>query len=176
MAEEEDKGADKNRKPGEAPSGPITAAPVTPAPVTPVAPPAAAPGWVVLLTAASPAFVVNAISLYSMPAHLLASACFAALLLDPTPRRLILAGAVGSLALALHNPVPHMLVASPFIAALALRPGRTRSLAALAAGFQPGYRRSIGILAPIVAPARRSTPWRGSRSRCPRSTRSGAAP
>jgi len=47
MAAEEDKGADKNRKPEEAPSGPITPAPVTPITVTPVAPPAAAPGWVV---------------------------------------------------------------------------------------------------------------------------------
>src|SRR6478609_3522144 len=47
MAAEEDKGADKNRKPEEASSGPITPAPATPIPVTPVAPPAAAPGWVV---------------------------------------------------------------------------------------------------------------------------------
>src|SRR5439155_183350 len=41
-------------------------------------PDTAAGGWALLLTAASPAFVVNAISLYSMPAHLLASLCFTA--------------------------------------------------------------------------------------------------
>jgi hypothetical protein len=101
-------------------------------------PDSAAAGWVVLLTAASPAFVVNAISLYSMAAHLLMSACFAALLLDPTPRRLLYAGAVGSVALTLHNPFPHALFAIPWIAALALRPGRIRNLAALAAGYLPG--------------------------------------
>ncbi|OLC74436.1 MAG: hypothetical protein AUH83_09805 [Deltaproteobacteria bacterium 13_1_40CM_4_68_19] len=98
----------------------------------------AAPGWALLLAAASPAFAVNAISLYSMPAHLLASLCFALLLLEPTRRRLVLAGAVGSLALTLHNPLPHTLFALPWIAALALRPGRLRNLPALAAGYLPG--------------------------------------
>ena len=98
----------------------------------------AAPGWALLLTTASPAFTVNAISFYSMPAHLLASLCFAALLLEPTPVRLLLAGAVGSLALVLHNPLPHTLFALPWIVALALRPGRIRNLAALAAGYLPG--------------------------------------
>ncbi len=98
----------------------------------------AAPGWVVLLTAASPAFVVNAISYYSMAAHLLASACFAALLVDPTPRRLLWAGAVGSVALTLHNPLPHTLFAVPFLVPIALRPGRLRNLATLAAGYLPG--------------------------------------
>jgi len=101
-------------------------------------PDTAAAGWAVLLTAASPAFVVNAISLYSMPAHLLGSLCFFALLLDPTPRRLFLAGAVGSLALTLHNPVPHTLFALPLIVVLAVRPGRIGKLAALAAGYLPG--------------------------------------
>lgn len=102
-------------------------------------PDTAACGWALLLTAASPAFVVNAISLYSMPAHLLASLCFTALLLDPTPRRLLCAGAVGSLALTLHNPLPHTLYAIPWLGALALRRGRVRSLATLAAGYLPGF-------------------------------------
>src|SRR5947208_444071 len=101
-------------------------------------PDTAAGGWALLLTAASPAFVVNAISLYSMPAHLLASLCFTALLLDPTPRRLLCAGAVGSLALTLHHPLPHTLYAIPWLGALALRRGRLRSLATLAAGYLPG--------------------------------------
>ena len=101
-------------------------------------PDTAAGGWALLLTAASPAFVVNAISLYSMPAHLLASLCFTALLLDPTPRRLLCAGAVGSLALTLHHPLPHTLYAIPWFGALALRRGRVRSLATLAAGYLPG--------------------------------------
>jgi len=60
------------------------------------------------------------------------------LLLDPTPRRLLCAGAVGSLALTLHNPLPHTLYALPWIVALAARPGRARHLGALLAGYLPG--------------------------------------
>src|SRR5581483_1978395 len=94
-----------------------------------------APGWAVLFTAASPAFSVNAISYYSMNAHLAASLCFATLVLE---RRLFLAGAVGSLAFALHNPFPHLLFAIPFIAWLAWQPGRIRAGLRLAAGYAPG--------------------------------------
>jgi len=101
-------------------------------------PGSAAPGWALLLAVASPAFVVNSISLYSMPAHLLASLCFASLLLDPTPRRLVLAGAVGSVALTLHNPLPHTLFALPWIVGLALGPRRIRNLAMVVAGYLPG--------------------------------------
>jgi hypothetical protein len=97
-----------------------------------------APGWAVLLAAASPAFVVDAISGYSISAHLLANLGFAALLLRPEPRRLLAAGAVGSLAFTLTNPLPHVLFAVPFMAWLALRPGRVRSLAMLALGYLPG--------------------------------------
>jgi len=97
-----------------------------------------APGWAVLLAAASPAFIVNAISLYSMPAHLLASLCFALLLQVESPRRLLAAGAIGSLALALHNPLPHTLFALPFIVAIAAGRDRIRNLALLGAGYLPG--------------------------------------
>jgi hypothetical protein len=92
----------------------------------------------VLLAAASPAFTVTAISYYSMGAHLCASLAYAALLVSPTPRRLLAAGAVGSLALALHNPLPHALFALPFIVLVAARPARFRNLALLAAGYLPG--------------------------------------
>jgi hypothetical protein len=100
-----------------------------------------APGWAVLFAAASPAFSVNAISYYSMGAHLAASLCFAALVLE---NRLVLAGAVGSLALALHNPFPHTLFALPFIAWIALRPAPLRNLLRLAAGYAPGLLVLVG--------------------------------
>lgn len=96
-----------------------------------------AAGYVVLFTLASPAVTVNAISYYAMPAHLLANGVFMLLLLRPSPIRALLAGLVGSLALVLHNPVPHLLFALPWIAWLSLRADRWRILAALAAGYLP---------------------------------------
>lgn len=97
-----------------------------------------AAGLVVLLTIASPAVTINGISFYSMPGHLLANGLYLLLLLDPTPRRALVAGAVGSLALVLHNPVPHILFALPWLVWLALRPDRYRLLGALVAGYLPG--------------------------------------
>ncbi len=94
-------------------------------------------GYVVLLTLASPAVTINALSFYAMPAHLLASALFMLLLLNPSPARALAAGLVGSIALVLHNPVPHLLFALPWIAWLAFQPGRARLLGALAAGYAP---------------------------------------
>jgi len=97
-----------------------------------------AAGLVVLLTIASPAVTVNGISFYSMTGHLLANALYLLLLLEPTPRRAFAAGAVGSLALVLHNPVPHILFALPWLVWLASRPERLRLLGALVAGYLPG--------------------------------------
>ncbi|HWE26101.1 MAG TPA: hypothetical protein VG496_19350, partial [Myxococcales bacterium] len=91
-----------------------------------------------VLAAGSPAFTVNAISYYSMGAHLCASLAYAALLLRPTPRRLLAAGAVGSLALTLHNPVPHLLFALPFAVLVAFRSRRLRDAGLLALGYLPG--------------------------------------
>lgn len=96
-----------------------------------------APGWALLLTLASPAFIVNAISYYSMNAHLLLNLLFAVLLLEPKGHRVFLAGLAGSLALSLHNPVPHTLFALPWIVWLAWRPGRVRKIGLLALGYLP---------------------------------------
>jgi hypothetical protein len=93
-------------------------------------------GLVVLLTVASPVFSVNGISYYSMPAHLLASTVYALLLMNPTPARGFLAGIVGSVALTLHNPVPHMLFAAPWLLWIAVGK-RWRTLACAAAGYLP---------------------------------------
>ena len=60
-----------------------------------------AAGLAALLTIASPAVTINAISLYSMTAHLVCNTAFVLLLLQPTFWRAVLAGLIGSLALVL---------------------------------------------------------------------------
>lgn len=114
-----------------------------------------AAGWALLLTAASPVFVVNSISLYSMPAHLLCNLWYARLLLDPTPHRAVLAGVLGSIALTLHYPFRHALFAAPFLIWVALQPGRVRHLGALAAGYLPlGLLFGVGWHEHIMDPMR----------------------
>lgn len=97
-----------------------------------------AAGWALLFALASPAFVANGITYYSMPAHLLFNLGFAWLLLAPSPMRLFLAGLVGGFALSLHNPFPHTVFAVPWILWLATRRGqRLRNIAWLFAGYLP---------------------------------------
>jgi hypothetical protein len=99
-----------------------------------------AAGWALLFALASPAFVANGITYYSMPAHLLFNLGFAWLLLAPSPKRMFLAGLVGGFALVLHNPFPHAVFALPWIIWLAMRPGqRVRNLGYLAAGYLPVF-------------------------------------
>jgi hypothetical protein len=119
-----------------------------------------AAGWAVALTLASPAFVVAGISYYSTTAHLFCNLAYALLLFRPTPLRAAAAGLIGSLALTLHNPVPHMLFSLPFFVWLALRPGRAANLAALLAGYLPlalllgvGWHRYVVSLAATGAAA-----------------------
>lgn len=94
-------------------------------------------GWTILFSVASPMLVFNGISFYSMPAHLLLNLCFVWLLLEQTPARLFLAGIVGSFALVLHNPFPHLLFATPWVIWLIIRPAPFRSILFLAAGYMP---------------------------------------
>lgn len=96
-----------------------------------------APIWAVLLLLASPAFTVNAVSFYSMNAHLCLNLAFAACLLKLTPKRLLAAGAVGSFALVLHNPYPHLLFAVPWVFYVASRSPRARNFFLLALGYLP---------------------------------------
>jgi len=105
-----------------------------------------AAGWALLFTVASGGFVANALSYYSMQAHLTANLLFAALLLKPTHRRALGAGLVGSLALILHNPVPHALFALPWIVAMALEREQRRFLPALILGYLPGVVLGLGWL------------------------------
>jgi hypothetical protein len=105
-----------------------------------------AAGWALLFTVASGGFVANALSYYSMQAHLTANLLFAALLLKPTHRRALGAGLVGSLALILHNPVPHALFAIPWLVAMALEREQRRFLPPLILGYLPGVVLGLGWL------------------------------
>jgi hypothetical protein len=96
-----------------------------------------AAGWAILFTVASSAFWANAISYYSMQAHLTANLMYVWLLLEPTKVRSFAAGLVGSLALILHNPVPHALFALPWIVAFACDADGRRRLVPLALGYLP---------------------------------------
>jgi hypothetical protein len=98
---------------------------------------AQAGGWTMLFALGSPGFLGMALSYFSMTAHLFLNLVFAWLLLERSARRLAAAGAVGSLALVLNNPVPHMLFALPWVLYIARQPQSARSLGALAAGYAP---------------------------------------
>jgi hypothetical protein len=117
-----------------------------------------AAGWTVAFTVASPAFIIASISYYPLQAHLLSNVVYALLLLRPSAPRALLAGLVGSVALTLHNPVPHLLFCAAFVAWLAFRPGAARILPALAVGYLPlslllgfGWREHLGQLAMHVS-------------------------
>jgi hypothetical protein len=97
-----------------------------------------AAGWAVLFTLASGAFVADGLSYYSMQAHLTANLLYAALLLKPNRNRVMSAGLVGSLALILHNPVPHALFAVPWIAAMSMDRQQRPYLLPLMLGYLPG--------------------------------------
>jgi hypothetical protein len=92
-------------------------------------------GWAMLLALGSPGFGAMAITYFSMPAHLLFNLMFAWLLLERSTLRLLAAGAVGSFALILHNPLPHTLFALPWLLSIARGPGPHRNLLVLGAGY-----------------------------------------
>ena len=117
---------------------------------------ARAAGWAMLFALASSVFWANAISFYSMQAHLTANLLFAWLLLRPTPMRALSAGIVGSIALALHNPFPHVLFAAPWLFAMAIDKAQRRMLIPLALGYLPlslvlgvGWPMLRAVIAPI---------------------------
>ncbi len=96
-----------------------------------------AAAFALLFTVGSGVFFANAISLYSMQGHLTANLLFVWLLMRPSTSRVFAAGVVGSLALVLHNPFPHLLFALPWFLSLAREPERRRWLPALVAGYLP---------------------------------------
>jgi hypothetical protein len=113
-------------------------------------------GWALLFALASGAFIAGGISYYSMQAHLTLNLLFAALLLRASRYRAAAAGLVGSLALNLHNPMPHALFALPWLLALVWNRDRWRYVPFLILGYLPGlligwgwlvYRSEIGAAA-----------------------------
>jgi uncharacterized membrane protein len=96
-----------------------------------------APAWALLFTLASPAFIINSISYYCLPAILFLNLLFTLLLLKGTSSALFLGGLVGSLALVVKNPLPHALYAMPWIAWIMLRRGERRRFVWLVMGYAP---------------------------------------
>ncbi len=97
-------------------------------------------GWAMLFALASPAFVANGITYYSMSAHLLLNLAYAWLLTSPSPARLVVAGLIGGFALSLHNPFPHAVFAAPWVLWLATQQeNRLRNIFLLAAGYLPTF-------------------------------------
>ena len=105
-----------------------------------------AAGWALLFTVASGAFAADALSYYSMQAHLTANLLFVALLLEPSRYRAFCAGLTGSLALILHNPIPHVLFAIPWIVALTAERDQRGYLPPLILGYLPGAAIGLGWL------------------------------
>jgi hypothetical protein len=105
-----------------------------------------AAGWAMLFTVASGGFIANGMSYYSMQAHLTANLLFVALMLKPSRFRALGAGLVGSLALLLHNPVPHALFALPWIVATAMERDQRPYLPHLLLGYLPGLALGLGWL------------------------------
>ncbi|MBU1193836.1 MAG: hypothetical protein KKE62_10045 [Proteobacteria bacterium] len=102
-----------------------------------ILPDASAGPWVVLLTISSSVFLINGISFYSMSAHLFFNLVFAILLLKFSPARLFCAGMVGSFALVLNNPIPHITFVLPWILWLCFKKNRLRNIGILFAGYLP---------------------------------------
>lgn len=94
-------------------------------------------GWAMLLTMASSAFLMMGISFYAMTSLLLGNVAFLCTFWVKTPRRLFLAGLIGSMTLMLHNPLPHMLFAAPWVLSWWLQQPSWRQVGALFAGYLP---------------------------------------
>lgn len=93
--------------------------------------------WAMLAALASPQFTVSAISFYAMPGELALNLLFLWLALRPRLLTSFLAGLVGGLALAMHNPAPHALLALPCLVWLAAGRNRWKRLLAVLAGYAP---------------------------------------
>lgn len=94
-------------------------------------------GWAMLMALASPQFTITAMSYYAMAGELALNLLFLWLILRPSRKSAFVAGLVGGLALIMHNPVPHLLMALPCLLWLARRRERWGRLAFAALGYLP---------------------------------------
>lgn len=94
-------------------------------------------GWAMLIALASPQFTVTAMSYYAMTGELALNLLFLWLILRPGWKSAFAAGLVGGLALIMHNPVPHSLMAIPCLLWLAWSRERWGRLAAALIGYLP---------------------------------------
>jgi hypothetical protein len=105
-----------------------------------------AAAWAMLFTLGSSEFLANGISLYPMQAHLTTNLLFVWLLIKPRPSSALAAGLVGSLALVLHNPVPHLLFGTPWVVWVAMHKDRRSLLPPLILGYVPAVAVAVGWL------------------------------
>ena len=105
-----------------------------------------AAGWAILFALASGAFAANAISYYSMQAHMTLNLLFAYLLMRPSAFRAFGAGLAGSVALILHNPMPHTAFAMPWLLAFVVNRQQWRYVPPLVLGYAPGLALGLGWL------------------------------
>lgn len=94
-------------------------------------------GWAMLAALACPQYTVNALSFYAMTGLLTLNLLYLWLLLRPGARNAVLAGIVGSIALVMHNPIPHVLFAAPVGIWLLTDRERRRRILPLAIGYLP---------------------------------------
>ena len=109
-------------------------------------------GWAMLAALACPQYTVNALSFYAMPGLLTLNLLFLWLLLRAGWKSALLAGIVGSIALVLHNPVPHTLFAVPVGLWLLADRERRRRLLPLAIGYLP-LTAALGLGWPLLTSA-----------------------
>lgn len=95
-------------------------------------------GIAILLAATSGSFLLTGMSLYSAGGDLVLGLIYAWYLLAGGRRGMLIAGLVGGFALCLHNPVPHIAFALPWLIWLLTDRERRRQLPWLLVGYLPG--------------------------------------
>jgi hypothetical protein len=96
-----------------------------------------AAAWSILFTVGCGAFAAYGMSYYAMQARLTTDLLFVWLLLKPSTSRCLAAGVVGSVALIVHSPYPHVLFAAPWLIGMARSAEHRKFLLSLLLGYLP---------------------------------------